>query len=51
MICPVIDNTASNEIRTAVRYLHAKIISVAEITHELYAVYGENELQDNFLVL
>jgi hypothetical protein len=43
-MCPAIDNPASFEIRTVVIcFLHAKIVSAAEIYRELYgAVYCQN---------
>jgi hypothetical protein len=37
-----IDNPASCEIRSVIRFLHAKIMSDAEINCELCAVYGKN---------
>jgi hypothetical protein len=40
MMCPAIDNPASCEIYTVIRFLQAKYISDAEIYRELWAVYG-----------
>jgi transposase len=43
MMCPVIDNTASCEIYTAIRFLHAKNMSAAEIHRKLCTtVYGQS---------
>jgi hypothetical protein len=42
MTCPAIDNLASCEIHAVVGFLHAKNVSVAEIHLELWAVYGQN---------
>jgi hypothetical protein len=39
---PATDNPASYEIRDVIRVLYAKNMSVAEIYHELCAVYGQN---------
>jgi transposase len=42
-MCHAIDNPASCEIRSAIRFLHAKNMSAAEIHRELCAaVYGQN---------
>jgi hypothetical protein len=41
MMCPEIDNPARCEIRAAVRFLHTKNVSSAEIHRELCAVYGQ----------
>jgi hypothetical protein len=42
-MCPAIDNPASCEIRSVIRFLDAKITSAAEIHRELCAaVYGQN---------
>jgi hypothetical protein len=44
---PAIDNPASCEIRSPVRFLHAKITSAAEIHCELCtAVYGQNVMRE-----
>jgi hypothetical protein len=42
MMCPVIDNPVSCEICAFIRFLHAKIMSAAEIHGELCAVYSQN---------
>jgi hypothetical protein len=43
MIYPTIDNPTSCEIHVVVRFLHAKIMSAAEIHRELCpAVHGQN---------
>jgi hypothetical protein len=42
MLCPVIDNHASCEIRALIRVLHAIIMSAAEIHRELCVIYGKN---------
>jgi transposase len=41
-MCPVIDNSASCEIRAIIRLLHAKNMTSAEIHLELCVVYGQN---------
>jgi hypothetical protein len=42
MMCSAIDNPASCEIHTVIRFLHAKSMSVAEIHRELRAaVYDQ----------
>jgi hypothetical protein len=47
MMCLEIDNPASCEIRTVIRFLHAKNMSVAEIHRELCAaVYDQNILTE-----
>jgi hypothetical protein len=46
MTCPEIDNPASREIRSVIRFLHAKITSAAEIHFELWAVYGQNVMSE-----
>jgi hypothetical protein len=46
MICPVIDNPTSCEIRAVIRFLHAKCMSAAEIHRELCAVYGQNVMSE-----
>jgi hypothetical protein len=35
MICPVIDNPSSCEIRAVIRFIQAKNLIVAELHHEL----------------
>jgi hypothetical protein len=40
MMYVVIDNPASCEIRVVICFLHAKVMSAAEIHHELRAVCG-----------
>jgi hypothetical protein len=43
MMCPAIDNPASCEIRTVIRFLRARNMDAAEIHRELcVAVYGQN---------
>jgi hypothetical protein len=43
VLCPAIDNPASCEICAFIRFLQAKIMSAAEIHHELcVVVYGQN---------
>jgi transposase len=42
MLCLAIDNPASCEIRTVIRFLHAINMNAAEIHNELCAVYGKN---------
>jgi hypothetical protein len=34
MMCPAIDNAASDEIHAVIRYLHAKNMSAAKIRRE-----------------
>jgi hypothetical protein len=46
MMCPAIDNPASCEIRAAIRFLHAKNFSAAEIHRELCAVYDQNAVNE-----
>jgi hypothetical protein len=47
MMCPAIDNPARCEMRTDIRFLHAKSISAAEIRRELCAaVYGQNVMNE-----
>jgi hypothetical protein len=41
-MCPAIDNPASCEIRSVIRFVHTKDKSAAEIHHEVCAVYGQN---------
>jgi transposase len=43
---PANDNAASCEIRTLIRFLHAKNMSATEIIRELCAVYGQNLMND-----
>jgi hypothetical protein len=45
-MCPAIDNPASCEIRTIIRFLHAKNMSATEIHHELYRFYGKNVMSE-----
>jgi hypothetical protein len=45
-MCPAIDKPASCEIRAVSRFLHAKIMSAAEIHHELCAVYNQNIMSE-----
>jgi hypothetical protein len=46
MMCPSIDNTTSCEIRAVIRLLHVKNTRVAEIYCELFAVYGQNVMNE-----
>jgi hypothetical protein len=47
MMCPVIDNPASCEIRSLIHFLHPKNMSAAEIHRELWAtVYGQNVMSE-----
>jgi hypothetical protein len=46
MMCPVIDNPASWEIRVVIRFLHAKNKSSAEILSELCSIYGQNVMSE-----
>jgi hypothetical protein len=41
MMCPVIDNPTSCEIRTVICFLHAKNMNAVEIHCELCTVYGQ----------
>jgi hypothetical protein len=41
-MCPAIDNPASFEICTVIRFLQAKNLNVAEIHRELHEVYSKN---------
>jgi hypothetical protein len=42
----MIDNPASCEIRTVIRFLRVKSMSAAEIHRELCAVYGQNVMSE-----
>jgi hypothetical protein len=46
MICPVIDNPASCEIRAVVHFLHTENMNAAEIHHELCTVYSRNVISE-----
>jgi hypothetical protein len=46
MVCPVIDNPASCEIRALIRFLHAKNISAAGKHRELCTVYSQNVMSE-----
>jgi hypothetical protein len=47
MMCPVIGNTASCEIRSVIRFLHAKNMSAPVIHRQLCeAVYGQNVMRE-----
>jgi hypothetical protein len=47
MMCPAIDNPASCEICTLIRFLRTKNMSAAEIYRELCAaVYGQNVMNE-----
>jgi hypothetical protein len=41
MMCRVIDNSASCEIRAVIRFFIANNMNAAEIPRELFAVYGK----------
>jgi hypothetical protein len=45
-MCPAIDNPASYEIRSVIRFLHAKNMSAVEIYRELCAFYGQTVLSE-----
>jgi hypothetical protein len=49
MMCPAIDNSASCEIRTLIRFLRTKIMSAREIHRELCAVYGQNLMNEGIV--
>jgi hypothetical protein len=42
MMCAVINNSVSCEIRAVVCLLHAKNMSAAKIHHEICAAYAQN---------
>jgi hypothetical protein len=46
IMCPVIDNPASCEIRDGIHFICAKNISAAEIHHELCVVYTKNVMSE-----
>jgi hypothetical protein len=46
MWCPVIDNPASCEIRSVIRFLRVKNMSATEIHRELCAVYCQNLMSE-----
>jgi hypothetical protein len=46
MLCPVIDNPTSCEIRPLIRFLRTGDMSAAEIHRELRAVYGQNAMSE-----
>jgi hypothetical protein len=46
MTCPAIDNSARCEIRALIHCLIAKNVSVAEIRHELCAVYSQSVMSE-----
>jgi hypothetical protein len=45
-MCPAIDNPASYEICTVNHFLRTKNMTVAEILHELCAVYCQNVMRE-----
>jgi hypothetical protein len=49
MMCPAIDNPASCEIHTVIRFLHAKTMNAAAIHRELCAVCGQNVMSEGNL--
>jgi hypothetical protein len=49
MICPAIGTLRSCEIRAVVLFLHAKIMSAAEIHRELCAIYGQKVMSEGTL--
>jgi hypothetical protein len=46
MMCPAINTPASCEISAAIRFLHAKNTSAAEIQRELCLIYGRNVMSE-----
>jgi hypothetical protein len=46
MMCPVIDNPTSCEIRARICFLHVKNTSAVEIHRGLCAVYGQNVMSE-----
>jgi hypothetical protein len=46
MLCPVIANPASCEIRAVIHFLHAINMSTAEMHQELCAVCGQNVMNN-----
>jgi hypothetical protein len=47
MMCPVIDNPTSCEIRAVIRFLQAKNMTAAELHHELcMVVYSQNAMSE-----
>jgi hypothetical protein len=47
MICPAIDNPASCEIRSVIRFFNARSMSAAKIHPQLCAaVYGQNVMSE-----
>jgi hypothetical protein len=45
-MCPVIDNLASCKILAVIRFLHSKNMVAMEIHRELFAVYGQNVMNE-----
>jgi hypothetical protein len=50
MMCPVIDNPTSCEIRAVIHFLQAKNMSAMEIHHELWVVYGQNVMSEGTVI-
>jgi hypothetical protein len=50
MMCPSIDNPTTCEICYAIRFLHAKDMSAAEIHRELCAVCGQNVMSEGTIL-
>jgi hypothetical protein len=46
MMCRAIDNPASCEIHTVIRFLHARNMSAVQIHRELCAVYSQNVMSE-----
>jgi transposase len=49
MMRPAIDNPASCELHTVIRFFHAKNMSAAEIHRELCALYGQNVMSEGIV--
>jgi hypothetical protein len=45
MMCPVIDNPTSSEIRPVISFLQAKNMNAVEIHSELCVIYGQNVMR------
>jgi hypothetical protein len=46
MMCPAINNLATCEIPTVIRFLHAKNMSAVEMYRQLCMVYGQNVMSE-----
>jgi hypothetical protein len=42
MVCSLIDNPTSREIRVVICFLHSESMNAAEIHRELCSIYGQN---------